>query len=224
MALLGIGAYTEASPFAGGAVRFRLRKGGGGTETMNLSGYQIVRDLEGMWGEEIAVTNDSDNPLFVTLFVEGIPLDDRIKTEQRGIALARNFYDTDGRPIEAGERRQGAGFWVVYTVENRFNMPLESLALTSVFPSGWEILNRRRTGQVAPSWLQKLQVTSGEYMDIRDDRVNWFFDLRGMGTARFAVEINPTFKGTFRLPPVSVEAMYSPEYFARIEGGSALVK
>ena len=61
-------------------------------------------------------------------------------------------------------------------------------------------------------------------MDIRDDRVNWFFDLYSGRNITFAVNINPTFKGTYHLPPVAVEAMYSPEYYARIEGGIIDVK
>ena len=224
MALLGIGAFYDASPYPGGAVKFSVKIAGGEAEAVSLAGHQIVRELDDAWGEEITVTNDSDNPLFVTLFIEGIPLDDRIKTEQAGLQLARNFYDADGRPVDVGERSQGKSFWIVYTVENRYGMPLETLALTSVLPSGWEILNRRLTGEALPPWVQRLRVSDGEYLDIRDDRVNWFFDLPLRGEARFAVEINPTFRGTYRLPPVSVEAVYSPDYFARIAGGTVIIK
>jgi uncharacterized protein YfaS (alpha-2-macroglobulin family) len=40
----------------------------------------------------------------------------------------------------------------------------------------------------------------------------------------FAVKINPTFKGDYALPPVVCEAMYSPEFYARIAGGRVRVK
>ena len=60
-------------------------------------------------------------------------------------------------------------------------------------------------------------------MDIRDDRVNWFFDLGGNRKATFGVKINPTFKGSYTLPPVVVEAMYSPEFYARLESGRVRV-
>jgi uncharacterized protein YfaS (alpha-2-macroglobulin family) len=224
MALLAIGSYYQGSPFTGGAVTFRVKTGEKEAETVTLSGYQTMRDLVDVWGEEIVITNESDNPLFVTLLVEGIPLDERIETEFSGLHLARNFFDADGRPIDVSARRQGEGFWIVYTVENQYSMPLRTLALTSVFPSGWEIVNRRVTGQALPPWVQGLGATTGEYMDIRDDRINWFFDLPERGKVRFAAEINPTFRGRYRLPPVSVEAMYSPEYFARIAGGNVFVK
>ena len=61
-------------------------------------------------------------------------------------------------------------------------------------------------------------------MDIRDDRVNWFFDLKDGKKIYLGVKINPTFKGTYSLPPVVAEAMYAPEYYAHIEGGRVEVR
>jgi uncharacterized protein YfaS (alpha-2-macroglobulin family) len=224
MVLLCVGAFYDSSPFTGGAVTFELKIGEGKAETVTLGGYRTTRELEGVWGEEIKVTNKSGNPLFVTLSIEGIPVDDRIETGYSGVTLARNFYDGDGRPLDVTRLPQGKSFWVVYTVGNEIATPLENLALTSVFPSGWEIINRRLTGQAVPDWVRRLNVTAGDYMDIRDDRVNWFFDLFSKGVRVFAVEINPTFRGKYRLPPVVLEAMYSPEYFARIAGGEVTVE
>ena len=63
------------------------------------------------------------------------------------------------------------------------------------------------------------------YADIRDDRINWFFDLpAGRKPIVFCVKINPSFRGNFTLPPVSCETMYSPEYFARIPAGRVTVE
>jgi uncharacterized protein YfaS (alpha-2-macroglobulin family) len=224
MALLCIGAFYDSSPFTGGAVTFELEIGDAKAETVTLGGYRTARGLERVWGEEIRITNKSGNPLFVTLSIEGIPVDDRIETGYSGVTLARNFYDADGRPLSVKRLPQGKSFWVVYTVGNEIATPLENLALTSVFPSGWEIINRRLSGQAVPDWVQRLRVTAGDYMDIRDDRINWFFDLPPKGARVFAVEINPTFRGRYRLPPVVLEAMYSPEYFARIAGGEVTVE
>jgi hypothetical protein len=61
-------------------------------------------------------------------------------------------------------------------------------------------------------------------MDIRDDRVNWFFNLSYNHEANFMVKLNPSFRGTYRLPPLAVEPMYSPEYYARIAGGEVTVR
>jgi len=85
-------------------------------------------------------------------------------------------------------------------------------------------MNLRLTGEQPPTWVTRMNLSEGDYMDIRDDRVNWFFDLRGQRQQKFGVKINPTFKGEFWLPPVSVETMYSPEYYARIKGEMVSVR
>ena len=85
-------------------------------------------------------------------------------------------------------------------------------------------MNSRTTGEDTPDWVRNISATNGEYMDVRDDRVNWFFDLRANEIATFAVKVNPTFRGSYALPPVSCEAMYSPDTYARIAGGRVTVK
>lgn len=224
VAIMAIGAYYKATPFTGGAVEFTLARQGSKPEKMRLAGYQTVVPLENMWGRQVTVSTQHKNPVFVSLFTEGIPLDDRVKTEHNALLLTRNFYSDEGNPITVTERAQGKPFWVVYRVQSEYAQSLKELALTSVFPSGWEIVNTRLTGEKLPQWVKRLGYSTGEFMDIRDDRVNWFFDLYRRGKTTFAVKINPTFSGTYRLPPVSVEAMYSPEFYARIGGDAVEVK
>ncbi|MCL2102384.1 MAG: hypothetical protein FWH22_11805, partial [Fibromonadales bacterium] len=63
-----------------------------------------------------------------------------------------------------------------------------------------------------------MRLSTPDYMDIRDDRINWFFALNSNETKRFAVQIHPSYSGEFRWPGVILEAMYNPDYFARIAG------
>ncbi len=223
VALLTLGSFYKTSSFSGGAVQFKIKMADGKTEKKSFSGYQMLIELEELWEKEISVTVENNNPLFVTLFSEGIPLESKIESAYSGIELTRNYYDEDGRATTVTERGQGKPFWVIYRVKSVNSQPLQRLALSSMFPSGWEVSNARLTGTALPSWVQNKRLSSGNYMDIRDDRVNWFFDLRPRRDLFFGVKINPTFKGTFTLPPVVVEAMYSPEFYARIKGGKVTV-
>jgi alpha-2-macroglobulin len=223
-ALLAISTIYAKSPMTGGAVPFTVAIKGGKTEKMLLKAYQTVLDANKLWDKEVSISTEGDNPLFVTLFEEGIPLDNRIKTEQKGIELTRNFYDEDGSPITLESIKQGDGFWVRYRVRSTTHERLSQLALSSLFPSGWEIINMRHEGTEAPDWVKNMEPSNGTFMDIRDDRVNWFFDLGYNNEANFVVKCNPTFKGTYKLPPVTVEPMYSPDYYARIGGAEVSVK
>jgi uncharacterized protein YfaS (alpha-2-macroglobulin family) len=224
MAVIAVATYYKETSVPGGAVAFRFRVGEGTWSDMTLSSYQSVVPLDDAWGKPVTIENKSDNPLFVTLFEEGVPLENRIRTENRGIEITRSFFDDIGRVVDVSAREQGSPFWVVYKVRSVLTTPVEELALSSVFPSGWEIMNSRATGEDTPDWVRNISATNGEYMDVRDDRINWFFDLRANEIATFAVKVNPTFRGSYALPPVSCEAMYSPDTYARIAGGRVTVK
>jgi len=223
MAILAIGTFYEKSPFTG-SVRFTLKKPGQKEERHTLDQFQASFDLDECWDRPVTVATDQEGPLFVTLFREGVPLEDRVRTENRGIDLVRQFFDEDGRPVRVETRTQGAPFWVVYTIRSRHALKLENLALTSLFPSGWEIINTRLTDADPPVWIRNLNLGAGDYMDIRDDRVNWFFDLEPNRTIVLGTKINPSFRGLYTLPSVSVEAMYAPDYHARIQSGKVRVE
>jgi len=224
MTILALGTYYRTVPFTGGGVQFTVTFEGQKDQKINLAGYQTTMDLEAMWGKKITITSQEENPLFVYLYEEGVPLEDRIKTEASGLELTRNFYDENGQPITVDTRDQGKPFWVFYTVKSTYGEKLENLALSSIFPAGWEIVNFRVTGEKKPPWVERKQLSSGSYMDIRDDRINWFFDLSRGRVLTFGTKINPTFKGDYALPPMVVEAMYSPEFYARIKGGRVIVQ
>ncbi|MCF7841107.1 MAG: hypothetical protein K9N22_10060 [Candidatus Marinimicrobia bacterium] len=225
MTLLFIGNYYETVAVPGNHAEFTFQMGDTPAQAMTLTTPQSIIHLENAWDMEIKLTTDEPSAIFLTLYEEGIPLDNRIKTEYNGIELKRNYYDEAGLPIDVSVIEQGAPFWIVFNVLNVNRITLKNVALTCVLPSGWEIMNLRLTGESPPDWIKQKRVTEGDYMDIRDDRVNWFFDLNtNQSGMNFAVKINPTFKGQYRMPPVSVETMYSPEYYARIAASMVTVK
>ncbi|WP_339886035.1 hypothetical protein, partial [Polaribacter vadi] len=60
------------------------------------------------------------------------------------------------------------------------------------------------------------------YTDIRDDRVNFYFDLdrkrNTSETKTFTVLLNAAYLGTYYLPGIQVEAMYDNDYLVRTKG------
>ena len=75
-----------------------------------------------------------------------------------------------------------------------------------------------------------MEIGKEDYCDIRDDRINWYFDLpvhrysRNTQHFDFCVKINATYSGEFTLPAATLEAMYNPEYYARVAGRKVVVK
>ena len=91
---------------------------------------------------------------------------------------------------------------VVHTAPERGNY--RNLALTAVFPSGWEILNDR-IGE------EEVASDDADYRDIRDDRVCTYFDLPAGKEKVFRTRLSAAYTGTFHHPSVTCEAMYDHE-------------
>ena len=220
MALLAFGKYFPNQEQSGD-VDYKLSIGGK-SQTQTLSTQMQEIPLIEQWGEKISIS--AEKTLFISIVREGIPKVDSLKTQSKNLLLSRNFYSEDGYPLTTFTLPQGKEVWVVYTVKIENKERLKNVALSSLFPAGWEIFNPRLENRTLPEWLKRQGLSSPTYMDIRDDRVNWFFDIGYKGYAKFAIRINPTFKGNYTLPAVIAETMYSPDYFSAIAGSRAVVE
>jgi uncharacterized protein YfaS (alpha-2-macroglobulin family) len=79
----------------------------------------------------------------------------------------------------------------------------KELALTQMFPSGWEIRNLRLDN------IESSKVKSKpDYQDIRDDRVYSYFGLEKAESKTFVILLNAAYLGEYFLPAVYCEAMY----------------
>ncbi len=160
--------------------------------------------------------------VFPVLQWEGLPLKPEFLDESKNIDLTVNWYDNEGRKVDVTGLTQGKEFWARITVQrpatNRIFM--EELALTQMIPSGWEIINTRLTGEENPWWMRQFSMGSFDYMDIRDDRVSWFFDMPShTSSLDFVFKVQAVTAGTFFLPPTSAEAMYRKEDYYAVLGG-----
>ena len=66
-------------------------------------------------------------------------------------------------------------------------------------------------------------VSKYNYLDIRDDRVLTYFNLRRGETKVFTVKLQATYAGNFILPAVQCEAMYDVNVQARSKAGRTTV-
>ena len=87
------------------------------------------------------------------------------------------------------------------------------MALSQIFPSGWEIINTRLA-----DYTTVHEKSRPDYLDIRDDRVYTHFGISGRKTNTYVVMLNAAYQGTFYLPAVSCEAMYDNSIYARTDG------
>ena len=230
VALLALGKYVLALQQGNGPpapLTGHIRLPSDRSVPFSIDGLGYQREITSGFGGAVEVHLDAANTVeraFVTLDWEGVPLRDVGQDEEAHIGLGVEWLDEDGVRIEPGTIAQGTTFWGHIRVENDVARGLEEVALTQLLPAGWEIENTRLSSEAQPDWMKKWRLNAEEYLDIRDDRIDWFFDLPRRGRPLdFAVKLNAVTQGTFTLPPTQVEAMYNRDFRARKAGGTVVV-
>ena len=188
----------------------------GQSETINSKSAVAQRDLVINEGENsISITNNKNNTIYLRVLNSGkLPLGKEI-SEQRGLSVSVTYKDLKGNTIDVKKLQQGQDFVATVSVSNLKSEGVTDVALTQLFPSGWEIVNTRFTD------FGSTTTSQSRFTDIRDDRVNFYFDLprKGKhGTKTFNIMLNASYLGTYYLPGIQAEAMYDNDYLVRTKG------
>ena len=175
---------------------------------------QIQVPVTGLKEYSVEVANKSDGVLFTRLITTGTPASGEEEDAANQLALKIRYTDTKGNLIDPSRLEQGTEFIAEVTVSHPgIRGQYENLALSQVFPSGWEINNLRL--QEADQFIKN---SSYRYQDIRDDRVFTYFNLAPREEKTFRVSITAAYAGTYYLPAAICEAMYDRSIYARKKG------
>ncbi|MDX1627641.1 MAG: MG2 domain-containing protein [Fulvivirga sp.] len=165
-------------------------------------------------GKTASIKNQTDQTIFVNLINEGIPLETDQIDEENDLRMHVTYLNMDGQPIDVNKLEQGTDFMAEVTVKHPgVRSEYKEMALTQIFPSGWEIRNLRMD--------LTTDIDTGddpEYQDIRDDRVYTYFDLNAGESKTFRVVLNAAYLGRFYLPAVQCGAMYDNDISAYKSG------
>ncbi|MBK7789897.1 MAG: hypothetical protein IPJ54_15245 [Saprospiraceae bacterium] len=168
--------------------------------------------------QTITLSNGTKGPIYVKTIIKGTPgMNQTLPASAKNVQLFVSYVDNGGRPIDANNLAQGQSFIARIKATNpgTFGTRLENMALTFQLPAGWEVSNERLNGVTSRN-------TNYEYQDIRDDKVITFFDLYKGSSTNIEIPLIATYSGIFYQAPVTIEAMYNNEVYARIP--SARVK
>ena len=189
----------------------------GKTETIDTRNGIAQRNIpinDGL--NQVAITNSKDNLVYVRVLNSGkLKLGEEL-AEQRGLSISTVYKDLQGNKIDVTKLQQGQDFVATVSISNLTRDYVNDVALTQIFPSGWDIVNTRFTD------FGDTTVSNARYTDIRDDRVNFYFDMNRQGkygTKTFTVMLNASYLGTYYLPGAQAEAMYDvDDYLVRNKG------
>lgn len=160
----------------------------------------------------VTIKNNKDNTIYVRVLNSGILPVGEEKVMQNNFYGNITFKTRNGNTISLNEIKQGNEIVAQVTIRNQSNDDIDNVALSQIIPSGFEIMNSRFTdfGDFAQN--------KADYIDIRDDRTQFYFGLRANESRTFTVLLNATYLGDYYFPGIQCEAMYDNNYIVRTKG------
>jgi len=174
----------------------------------NVNSNQYIISTPLAFKGNVAVTNTSDRVLFARLILQGQPSAGQNNFQPNNpdvLDMSISYKLLNGKVLDPTTLKQGTDFYAEVVVKNPGkNGYYEQMALTQIFPSGWEIINTRVNDN--ESIIASSPYT---YRDIRDDRVFTYFNMRENETVTYKVLLNASYIGRYYLSAVQCEAMYN---------------
>lgn len=180
------------------------------SENTTLSSTSPVSQTAVTWQRgksSIRLTNKGSNVLYVRVINQGQPFVTEpvpVTNNPDVLQVSVSYLNTSGQPLDPAQLSQGTDFVAKVTVTNPGKRgAYTNMALSQVFPGGWEILNTRLYNSEG-----SFKSSASTYMDIRDDRVYHYFDIRARESLTYYVQLNAAYPGRYYWPGVYCEAMY----------------
>src|SRR5690606_14464735 len=134
---------------------------------------QVKMDFEKRSAGNVSLKNTGNGILFVRLVIHGTPAAGQEKKYSQNLNMVVKYKDQNGKETDVRRLEQGTDFIAEVKINNPgFLDSYQNLALSQIFPSGWEIQNQRLFQSDIGTYSVPV------YQDYRDDRVYTFFSLR----------------------------------------------
>lgn len=189
-----------------------------------LGQYKGPQDLNvnNVANRRLSLRTAGTGSLYYFWTLEGISPTGRITEEDQYLQVRRQFLDRNGRPLGRAEFRQNDLVVVKITLQaGTYAGEVPNVAITDLLPAGLEIENPRIGAVRELTWAT--DAATPDYLDVRDDRINLFTTATGQ-PKHFYYLARAVSKGTFKLGPVSADAMYNAEYHSYNGAGTVRVR
>ncbi len=160
----------------------------------------------------ISVANTGKGTLYVRIIKKGIPKEYETPASQNNLTMKVTYQALDGTMLNPDKITQGTIFYSNVTITHPGTLNnYSSVALTQIFPSGWEVMSDRFA-------FDDSGENSFTYQDIRDDRVITYFNLQKGRSINVRTRLSASFTGSFYMPLIYCEVMYNNRVNATIPG------
>ena len=212
--LLSISKYLgENAAQNGFTYTYKTDKNGAVNANCKAALSQIVVSVD-KGVRKVSIKNTSKGVLFARLILSGKPAVGNQDVAANNLGMSILYKNTKGETIDPTSIAQGTDFVAEVTVQNPGSLGkyYKDMALSQVFPSGWEIHNARMGS------LSYGASSLCDYQDIRDDRVYTYFGLAKTQSVTYRIQLHAAYIGKYYLPSTVCEAMYDNSILAQ-QGG-----
>jgi uncharacterized protein YfaS (alpha-2-macroglobulin family) len=176
----------------------------------NVANYQLLLKASGA------------GALYYFWEAEGISAGGRVREEDSYLKVRRQFLTRTGQPVGMASFRQNDLVVVKLTIQAADAAgEVKNVAITDLLPAGLEIENPRLGVTREIGFVTN--AAQPDYLDVRDDRINLFTTATPQPKV-FYYLARAVSKGTFKLGPVSADAMYNAEYHSYNGAGTVRVR
>lgn len=190
-----------------------------GKVVASTKGENLNIDLKSQASQAVSITAHGKGPYYYFWEVSGISSNGSYKQEDKFMKVRRTYLDRNGKEINNNVFHQNDLIVVRISIESQYNGDIPNVAITDILPAGFEIENTRLTEMPEMKWIKN--EAEPDYMDIRDDRANFFVTVTG-DRKDYYYMVRAVSPGTYQLGPVQADAMYNGAYHSY--NGAGVVK
>jgi uncharacterized protein YfaS (alpha-2-macroglobulin family) len=221
MALVALGKAARRAA----ATDLQAAVSAGGQKIADFTGEDLIltgAGKETLAGKQISiVASGGQGTLYYFWETEGVSADGSFPEEDSYLQARRSFLSRSGQPINPDAIMQNDLVVVKLSLASLNKATVDNVVLTDMLPAGFEIENPRVGAVAELSWIR--DNAEPQYIDIRDDRINIF--TRADGVMRHYYYLaRAVSKGSYRLGPVSADAMYNGEYHSYHGAGAIVIR
>ncbi len=193
---------------------YKLNNGSYITENTKTALSQVDMKINTVNDGKIELKNLTNGIIYARIILEGVPEAGAESTSESNLKMSITYKTLKGQTLDPTKIDQGTDFIAEVKIINpgsRGNY--KEMALTQIFPSGWEIHNARMDGMETPIYS-----STPTYQDIRDDRVYTYFNINANESKTYTFMLNASYIGKYYLPMLYCEAMYDASINSKIAG------
>ncbi len=215
--LLALGKISRKA--AGSDIKATVKSGS--KDIASFNNKDIVLDLGKIGTKELTLTAEGTGYLYYYWESEGISADGSYLEEDSYLKVRRTLYNRNGAAISNYQLKQNDLILVEVSITGLTTNYVENVAISDILPACFEIENPRLTA-LPPGMDFPQRRSYPEYMDIRDDRIN-FFVSTGNYVNYYYYLVRVVSPGTYKMGPVGADAMYNGEYHSYSGSGTITV-